>query len=324
MPTRLPAEFAINMNLEKMMILQQSDLQYVSTTNYFDEDNPCHIYFICKRPRLTINLSKCEIKTDEIKISCLIQEKNQFKEFEYKFKHNLGAKKMDLVSEYPHNTFKLISDEKTLLDAKVSVHMQTIGFQADFLDLEILYIGQSYGVDGARTAPDRLKNHSTLQRIYHDAIENNPDCEIWLALTSFEQVNIMMLDGFSKFSQKELDEGDKKGSLLMNKLYWEGINEQQRINFTESALIKYFQPEYNTVYKNNFPNPAHKTYRECYDLDINAICIEMQTAEIVNCWMYSSVIKKAPWHMKEFLLNSVEDRKSMFDWLPTNNNESEL
>jgi hypothetical protein len=61
-----------------------------------------------------------------------------------------------------------------------------------YLDLKVLYIGQSYGVEGARTAPDRLQSHSTLQGIYSEAIIKNPDCEVWFILTSFEQIDETM------------------------------------------------------------------------------------------------------------------------------------
>jgi len=41
--------------------------------------------------------------------------------------------------------------------------------------------------------------------------------------------------------------------------------------------------------------------------------MELQTYEMINCCMYSDAVKRAPWHMKNFLLNSEEDRKSMFE-----------
>ncbi|MFC4872095.1 hypothetical protein [Negadavirga shengliensis] len=316
MGKRLPTEFAINMNLEKMMILQQSELQFVNQFNYFDEYNPCHLYFICKRPRLTINPNKFQVTNEYLSLTFVVQKKNEFEEFELKFENNFSTEDIQLVSDYPHNIFKLTTNGETLVDAKVSPFLQSFPryyINGDFLDLEVLYIGQSFGVEGARTAPDRLKNHSTLQGIYSEAIINNPDSEIWLALASFNQITITMMDGKTKFTKKELDEDDERRPKVFDKLNWEGINEQQKINFTEAALIKYFQPKYNIIYKDSFPNPAHKTYSECYDLDINAVCIELQTSEMINCYMYSDVVEKAPWHMHEFLLNSTEERKSMFE-----------
>jgi len=54
MTKRLPFEIAKNMNLNKMMIIEQTELQYVIQINYFDAGSPYHLYFIGKRP-----LMKC-------------------------------------------------------------------------------------------------------------------------------------------------------------------------------------------------------------------------------------------------------------------------
>lgn len=312
MTKRLPTEFAINMNLEKMMVLQQSELKFVNQFNYFDEYSPCHLYFICRRPRLSIDPEKFEVTNDYISLTFKIQKQNIFEEKEYKFDNTFKRDDILLETKYPHNTFQLKTKEETLVDAKVAPFLQSM-VRADFLDLEVLYIGQSYGVEGARTAPDRLKSHSTLQGIYAEAITNNPDSEIYLALASFSQINLMMMDGRTKFSQEELDADTERRNKVNDKLNWEGVNEQQKINFTEAALIRYFQPSYNKIYKDSFPNPAHSTYSECYDLDINAVCIELQTSEMINCCMYSDKVKSAPWHMENFLLHSEKDRKSMFE-----------
>ncbi|WP_346883962.1 hypothetical protein [uncultured Algibacter sp.] len=238
------------------------------------------------------------------------------KEHELKFYNNLGTTKAKLITKYPYGKFQIVTKDGVWCDAKVSPFIQHYDLKIDseFLDMEVLYIGQSYGVDGARTAPDRLRNHSTLQGIYAEAISNNPDSEIWLALASFEQINMMVMHGNTKYTDDELEEDKKRQKLVNDKLNWEGINEQQKINFTEASLIRYFQPPYNKIYKDSFPSPAHKTYSECYELDINAVVIEMHTSEMINCRMFSETIAKSNSHHKRFLLNSVEERKSMFDF----------
>jgi hypothetical protein len=123
-----------------------------------------------------------------------------------------------------------------------------------------------------------------------------------------------MFDGRTKFSDQEKAKDKKRFQHVYSTLMGEGINEQQKINFTEAALIRYFEPPYNKIYKDTFPNPAHSTYSQCYELDINSICIELQTSELVNCQFFSSTIPKAPWHMKDFQLHSKAERRSMFDF----------
>jgi hypothetical protein len=226
------------------------------------------------------------------------------------------ANNISIEADYPYTAFNFIKDGEIVLKCKAAVFLQSVPrhyTNADFLDLEILYIGQSYGVEGARTAPDRLKSHSTLQGIYAEAIQKNPDCEIWLALTSFSQINLVMMNGRTKFSEQELADDKERFMNVQHKLNYEGINEQQKINFTEAALIKYFQPQYNIEYKNTFPNPAHKTYAECYELDINSIAIELDTYESMHGYVYSEAANTRFIHMHHFLLHSSEERRSMFD-----------
>lgn len=242
MTKRLPTEFAIIMNLDKMMILQQSELEFVNQQNYFNEHSPCHLYFVCKRPRLTINPDYFEIDKQTVSLKIRVHYESKVKEHKLKFYNNLGTTNAQLIAIYPYGKFQIITKKGVWCDAKVSPFVQSypsLKINSDFLDMEVLYIGQSYGVDGARTAPDRLKNHSTLQGIYAEAISNNPDSEIWLALASFEQVNIMMMDGRTKFTEEELENDKSRMRHVSDKLNWEGINEQQKINFTEASLIKY-------------------------------------------------------------------------------------
>lgn len=90
------------------------------------------------------------------------------------------------------------------------------------------------------------------------------------------------------------------------------ISEQQRINFAEAALIRYFEPEYNEIFKKSFPSPSHQTYSECYDLDINSVIIELQT-ENLGYMVKSKKISPKWVHCEIFNMHSSQERKSMFE-----------
>lgn len=312
-----PTEFAINMMLERFKLIQQSELAIVNDDNYFSRDYPCHIYFICKRPRISINPEKFKITKDYIEIVFRQQHKDEFKEFPITFANN-GNLDITLITEYSYTDFKFVNNGEIIIEGRAAVFLNSIidyRYELlELLDLEVLYIGQSYGVDGARTAPDRLKSHSTLQGIYSEAIQKNPDCDIWLLLASFVQVNITMFIPRTSFTQEEIFEHDKKAKEVFNKLNRGDINEQQKVNFTEAALIRYFEPPYNVIYKDSFPNPAHKTYSECYDLDINSIAIELPTMEKATFRLYSKKIAPLGRHMHDFLIHSKDERISMFNY----------
>lgn len=318
-PIRLPTEFGLHMTLDKVCLIQQSELGEVAAMNLFDEDSPCHIYFICKRARITIVPNSLETTRELFSLKFRVQKQENFTEVKYTFQNNFGTADLDLVTNYPYSTFQIQRNGESLVIAKAAPFLQKIPTyytEADFLDLDVLYVGQSYGVDGARTAPDRLKNHSTLQGIYAEAIQNNPDSEIWLLLASFHQLTITMMDGRTQYTDEQIANDEKRRPKVYEQVLVKGISEQQRINFTEASLIKYFEPPYNQIYKDSFPNPAHRTYSECYDLEINSISVELDTGETLNCKLFSDKIAKKSEHMFHFTLHSAEKRKSMFEILP--------
>lgn len=79
-------------------------------------------------------------------------------------------------------------------------------------------------------------------------------------------------------------------------------------------MIKYFKPSYNLDYKRTFPSPAHKTYSECYDLDLNLVAFEMETSEAIGTRLYSDEAPRSWIHMAEFPLHDAAERRHMFDF----------
>jgi hypothetical protein len=94
------------------------------------------------------------------------------------------------------------------------------------------------------------------------------------------------------------------------------IAEHQQISFIEAALIKYFQPSYNKASKDSFPNPAHSTYSECYDIDLNMVSVELHTQEL-RLRLWSDAVDPSWVHICSFPLHSREERVHMFefDWI---------
>lgn len=186
--------------------------------------------------------------------------------------------------------------------------------------MEVLYIGQAFGEDGNRTAIDRLGSHSTLQKIYSEAMQRNPDSEIWILLASFQQKNISTMNGMITMSQSNEKEDFNRWMNFNN-----GENpfsDKQKINFTEAALIRTFIPQYNKEYKDTFPNPAHSSYSECYSLDLNAIVVEMDMTE-ARRWLYSDSKKRGIdkegfdipyWQYGQFYFINDEERYKIFNY----------
>ncbi|WP_405223761.1 hypothetical protein [Dokdonia sp. Asnod1-B02] len=319
------SEFSIIMYLKTYMFLQQTELEgFVKTQSTFDESTPCNIYFILKRPRISLNPNYFKVNDNflEIKYFIHIRENKIEKTIKLPFKYL--PKDILLESEYPYNYFTLKAKNGDWNTYKLAVLIDETHKRQEkkevLLDYEVLYIGQAYGTNGKRTAMDRLPSHSTLQKIYSEAMSRNPDSEIWIMLASFEQNNIMSINGMIDIP-KENEEIDLKRAVNFMTPQGSIFSEKQKINFTEAGLIKTFLPLYNKEYKNTFPNPAHSSYSECYKLDINSIVVETDTRESRR-WLYSDAKPRKKegeigtdyWQHGLFHFVTEDDRYKMFNY----------
>lgn len=316
------SEFAILMYLDTYQILQQTELQmFGKNQKTFTENNPCNIYFILKRPRLSLDTTYCVKQKDFLELKYFIHIQDEKHERKFRMK-NKNFDDYEFKTEYPYNYFQLISKNEKNLNYyyKLAVVVDEINKRTNtvepLLDYEVLYIGQAFGEDGNRTPIERLDSHSTLQKIYSEAMQRNPDSEIWILLGSFTQKNISTMNGFISIPKGNEDKDLKRWINFNDPI--NPFSEKQKINFTEAALIRTFLPKYNKEFKNTFPNPAHTSYSECYNLDINAIVVELDTSEIKR-WLFSED-KQRPtdqipyWQYGEFYFVNEEDRYKIFNY----------
>jgi len=299
------SEFGLNMVNGYRLLLQQDHLDKVDQTGI----EP-HIYIITRRPRIKLDPESVIFTKDKVTGKFQKQVKDESIPIHFETQNRLGTSNVSLKCEYPYTEYA-IEDENgdVIANGKCSLLLAAFGSKYwKHLDLEVLYIGQSYGKDGSRTASERLKNHSTLQGIYAEAIKNSPDQDIWLILSTFEPLMLASFDGISKNYATTMEEDSEHIRKILNN----DITEQQQINFTEAALIRYFQPPYNKIYKDSFPNPAHSTYSECYDIDLNMVCVEFQTEDL-GLRLWSESVESQWVHFCSFPLHSREDRVYMFE-----------
>lgn len=303
------SEFCVNMFGVYQVLLQQNQLDSLAHSE-IGAEYPCHIYMIARRPRVTLDPGSVLFTDDLVTGTFKVQKGVAVESHRFTARNYLGTSKVRLECTFPFNEYRIFDEnDRALAGGNCALLISSFGVFSSLLSLEVLYIGQSYGVQGARTAPERLKSHSTLQGIYAEAVSRTPDQEIWLLLWSFEPLLLTSFDGTQDNYGTTLEEDDQH----IQQVIHQGITEQQQINFTEAALIRYFEPEYNRIFKDSFPNPAHKTYSECYDLDINAISVELQTEELmVQLW--SPKIAPEWIHIAKYPLHSREERKSIFDF----------
>lgn len=303
-------EGTIIMYLDSYNIVQQQDFEIIENIASIKKYN---IYFILKRPKVTINPNYFNINLKNIELEFLIHNCGDT-EYRRVFMDNIfNTENIKLMSKYPYNYFTLYILNQGNFTFKSNHLLDKIQSTApdkdDILDYEVLYIGQSIGNSGGYNILERLKTHSTLQKIYSEAIMNNPDSDIWIMLANFRQINMTSINGM--ITSKSSDDIELK---RFESFYEGKFSEQQKINFTEAALIKTFKPKYNKEYKNTFPNPNHSSYEECYKLDISGIVVELDLTSI-NRWLYTDIKPRGNniyYHRGEHLFADEKERYNMF------------
>ena len=308
-------ESFLAMYLDKYQFVLGADLEaYAKSDEIFSKDLPCNIYFILKRPKVTIEPDSFQSQGVQARFNLIVHEPNK------KHKINIVAEiqntesELKLTSEYPFNMFAIHNNLGPLLVARPSSLIDHIphesNIESDILDYEILYIGQAYGKNGKRTALDRLASHETVQKIYTHALTNNPDSDIWVMLTRFSQISTLFSFGGDLVVHPEISDEEEKKIDHFFKNKGLKFSEKQKINFTEAALIRHFEPLYNTEFKYTFPNKTHNSYKECYSLDIRALTIELDTSEMIR-HIYTKKSGRKKYHREMFEFENDEDRISL-------------
>ena len=172
---------------------------------------------------------------------------------------------------------------------------------------DVKYIGHAYGENGDRNALERLTKHETLQKI---ALQKTPDDhEIQVVLVEIQPNNHMMTV-FNPWAETK----DEDGSRIKNALdsLFE-TSEAQQVSLYEAALIRYFQPEYNKVFKNSFPSTNLKILEQCYDKDMAAVIAEFCIDEM-PFFFRSDAVDPMPYHIAGYNIHEKQDRDIFFGY----------
>lgn len=316
---RFGVETFLIIYLNRYQFVLGSDLEsYAADKNEtFNDNNPCNIYFILRRPKVTVDPDSIKINGKKAEFNLLLHLNGQIDVISLvvEFKH--ASSKIESFTQYPYNILAFRDQRNALMVARPSSLIDSDlvlnNTETEDLDYEILYIGQAYGKDGNRTAFDRLAKHETLQKIYSHSLTSYPDSDIWIMLADFSQQSMLLSAPLDLVKPNEADkkiEDEKVKHMFDNNGI--SITEKQRINFIEAGLIKYFEPEYNQKFKGNFPSSRHSSYSECYELDIRALNIELDTREIKRK-VFTKKSGRKVYHSQMFEFQCAEDRISLLD-----------
>ncbi|WP_084637644.1 hypothetical protein [Paludibacterium yongneupense] len=316
MKRKFVTEFGIGYMNSYTSMLTAHQLMKGGELNSVDRENisKCHIYLIAARPSPYFKPESLVYENNILSGTLCYRidgVENEIAFGGYRWKLEDDAISIDC--KYPYREIRSLNKEGhkvTYLPASYMASVYLPRNCTSTLDLnsyEVLYVGQALGDQGNRSAIDRLRSHSTLQKILALTNHDYPDKEIMIFMYQFDHEQMLTsIDGRAKSA----DNSDENEGRLVNAMN-NPSKKKQKIGMIEAALIRYFQPHYNEIFKIKFPSTKHKVLKSCYDLDITALVVELDSEDLEFC-LYSKRVKQSSHHIAQIDLVSSQNRQSFF------------
>jgi hypothetical protein len=306
---KYPEEFVLEFFSVDRFIFRASDvfkLEDHSDQESLDRLDNCHVYFLTKRPRLSLVPNTIRASADTVSF-----------EAEWKIKGDKHRETLKLPRDALHDTEHSFAvspfphRELVSYDANGEAIMSTLFATSAHLfeklpnearDLEVVYVGKGL----RNSARDRLVHHETLQKILGDLNSNDPDDEAFVVAYAFNyRKPVMVMRGIpAEITGNQVLVRRKKVTD-----YKPSLDEQ--VSLVEATCISYFQTsKYNNHYL-DFPKRHQRVVRAVYDADFAYLTVQVDHAKIGGQRLFSQKIPPASDHLAMIDFRAREDRPSL-------------
>lgn len=309
-------KIGLNFYSSKLCIFNPSDLEQAEVRAEIESDK-YHIYLICKRKKIHFESSE---EKDDVGYTTLFYLNDKFeKEYLY-YKHSLTELRINEVKDGYYNVdtnlhkgvmvrdYLMINNFAFLLDDIVGESVKTPLPS----DLEVMYIGQAFGRTETKKIDYRIANHDKIQKIALDILNKSSNEEVLIIGVKVEtnDLSTSIVTINSKTERPTLE-----SILQLRDKAAKRITEGQEITVFEASLIKYFQTNLNTEYKETFPSPDFKSYKEIYETDFDYSAMTIDTRPVA-VRIYSQHINERKYiNSQHFPLTTESEKKSLFEYL---------
>ena len=294
--------FMPHFQIEKYHMIQRNEIEISNPNDFFDSFNPAYLYCIVSRNRISIETQSASFDDKYIYLNFDIHNSGQTIKEKIYFDHNYkDLVELRIESEFPFNNF-LVKDElgSTLIGGKASYFLENELVypqvkHKEFLNYEILYIGQSVLEGKPAPALDRILKHETMQKILEDYLGKHHDKEIFTVLFSYKKTNV--IDIPENISNEERELFSKKFIP-----YWYSPTKKQiehTVNTIEASLINYFKPKYNDKFIKNPPSKYHTSFNELHSMNLKKVSITF-VLEGFNPLLYTEIVQRKRQYNIEF------------------------
>lgn len=288
-------EHALCMYAHSYIILPASSLYDNQEIEYLrDSCGNFHIYFIGYFPRVIFD----DVYEDDRFVYLVVDVQGRRGKLTIEKPNGFHLSKCD-------DYWNLVDADGNELAPRLEEIFRRISREQDRLIFDVRYIGQAFGQDGNRNVIDRLLAHETLQKI---AVRGVPDGYLLqLLLLEIQPQNTTITAILPNARNSETS--DERLQAGWEKLY--GTDEKERIALYEAAMIRYFQPEFNSKFVDSFPSTNLKILQDCYDKDFAAVIAEISFDDL-PFHISSENIEAKPFHIAAYNLHSDADRSFFF------------
>lgn len=307
------SEHAVSLCSARWIMLQSQQLMSDGTMPPDEEEisENCHIYLICKHPAASFASDDFGYEDGLVRGRVIYRVRGTAYELPFHFPFPLLDDAVQVgLSPYPHReirTFDKDGNPVRRLPASALLFGLPERLKHEHLGkFDVQYVGQAFA-EGRRSAIDRLRSHSTLQKILAEAHYSDPDSEIFVFTFEYAPYRLItQMDGMAKGVSDKEEDSERFITILESPL-----TQHQQICLAEAALIRYFAPPFNEIYKENFPSESHKILQECYRLDIGALITEINTDEL-HFSLFSERVPPAMHHIAKVDLFDRKERLGFF------------
>ncbi|TKH07593.1 hypothetical protein FC678_22630, partial [Peribacillus simplex] len=159
-----------------------------------------HIYMVVKAPKIIFVRDSIKLHKKYVDLKIRIMDDRADNEIEFRIINDLKKQELEVVLSQNKDDIE-IKDAlgNYVLKANSFMFLITNGY---VMDCEVVYIGRSFGKEGERTVYNRLKSHSTLQKIY---AEKEDDKSIFLSSWNFDRNTIGFISPLEPDDKKSFD-----------------------------------------------------------------------------------------------------------------------
>lgn len=188
MTPSIPLGVALEFQSIDRFLYRVADLDDLSHLDPATEDRlaSCHIYLLAKRPRLSFIPGTLKVNDERVvfQLSWRVAGVHHSKPVALPRSMFLAEEKTFEIGGHPHREMISRGDDGAVVATTMLANAAHVLLLPDHAkDLEVVYVGKGL----RRSAQDRLKNHTTLQRILADALSNDPDSEIFALVYAFNK-----------------------------------------------------------------------------------------------------------------------------------------